>query len=178
MFIRKTTKRYKDKTYTNYLVVETVSTPQGPRQRTICSLGNLAPGPKSKWPGLISQVEASLSGQTSWAAEDPLVTEVASRVRQATRHQDLVSVHTDQVRQEKPREAGPVHVGHQMWQRLGLDDILEETGLSPKARRLTEIMVLNRLVAPCSEHAMPDWVRRTALGDILGIDFEELSSPG
>lgn len=176
MFIRKTTKRYKDKTYSNYLVVETLSTPQGPRQRTICSLGNLAPGPKSKWPGLIRQVEASLSGQTSLEAADPLVSEVAARVRQAAaRHQDLVSVHTDQVRQEKPREAGPVHVGHQMWQRLGLDDILEETGLSPKVRRLTEIMVLNRLVAPCSEHAMPDWVRRTALGDILGMDLEELT---
>lgn len=175
MFIRKTTKRYKDKTYTNYLVVETVSTPQGPRQRTICSLGNLAPGPKSKWPGLVSQVEAALSGQASLETSDPLVTAVAARVRDSTSRQDLVSIHTDQVRQEKPREAGPVHVGHQMWRRLELDGILEETGLSPKARRLTEIMVLNRLVAPCSEHAMPDWVRRTALGDILGLDLEELT---
>jgi len=62
-----------------------------------------------------------------------------------------------------------------MWQRLGIDDILLEAGLSPKARRLTEVMVLNRLVAPCSEHAMPDWFRRTALGDILGVDLLELT---
>lgn len=175
MFIRKTTKRYKDKTYTNYLVVETVSTPQGPRQRTICSLGNLAPAPPSKWPGLMSRVEAALSGQACLEEEDSLVTEVAARIRQASRRQDLVSVHTNQVSQEKPREAGPVHVGHQIWLRLGLDDILQEAGLSSKTRRLTEVMVLNRLVAPCSEHAMPDWVRRTALGDILGMDFEELT---
>jgi transposase len=175
VFIRKTTKRYKDKTYTNYLVVETVSTPQGPRQRTICSLGNLAPGPQRKWPGLMNQVEAALSGQACLETEDSLVTEIAARVRQAASRQDLVSVHTDRVSQEKSREAGPVHVGHQMWQRLGLDGILEETGLSLKTRRLTEIMVLNRLVAPCSEHAMPDWVRRTALGDILGMDLEELT---
>jgi hypothetical protein len=106
--------------------------------------------------------------------EDSLVTEVAARIRQVSSRQDLVSVHTDQVSQERPREAGPVHVGHQMWLRLGLDDILQEAGLSAKTRRLTEVMVLNRLVAPCSEHAMPDWVRRTALGDILGVDFEEL----
>jgi len=32
-------------------------------------------------------------------------------------------------------------------------------------------MTLNRLVSPCSEHAMPDWVRRTAMADILGGDF-------
>lgn len=175
MFIRKTVKRYKDKIYTNYLVVETVTTPQGPRHRTLCSLGPLSPGPKSKWPGLIGQVEAALAGQTSLRAQAPLVTEVVSRVRTATNRQDLVSVHTDQLRQEEAREAGPVHVGHQMWLRLGIDDTLLEVGLSPKARRLTEVMVLNRLVAPCSEHAMPDWVRRTALGDILGVDLRELT---
>jgi len=175
VFIRKTIKRYKDRIYTNYLLVETVATPQGPRQRTICSLGGLSPGPKSKWPGLIGRVEATLLGQASLERQDPLVTELVTRVRNATSRGDIVSVHTDQLRQEKPREAGPVHVGHQMWQRLGLDDILLEAGLSLKARRLTEVMVLNRLVAPCSEHAMPDWVRRTALGDILGIDLLELT---
>jgi transposase len=175
VFIRKTVKRYKDKTYTYYLVVETVTTPQGPRHRTLCSLGPLSPGPKSKWPGLIGQVEAALAGQTSLRAQAPLVTEVVNRVRTATNRQDLVSVHTDQLRQEEAREAGPIHVGHQMWLRLGIDDTLLEVGLSPKARRLTEVMVLNRLVAPCSEHAMPDWVRRTALGDILGMDLRELT---
>jgi len=36
-------------------------------------------------------------------------------------------------------------------------------------------MVLNRLVAPSSEHAMPDWVQGTALSDILGVDLGELS---
>jgi transposase len=36
-------------------------------------------------------------------------------------------------------------------------------------------MTLNRLVSPLSEHAMPDWIRRTAMGDILGKDFSELN---
>ena len=35
MYIRKTTRSYKSKTYTNHLLVESVQTPQGPRQRTI-----------------------------------------------------------------------------------------------------------------------------------------------
>jgi hypothetical protein len=124
--MRKTTKRYKDKIYTNYLLVETLTTPQGPRQRTICSLGSLSPGPKSKWPGLIGRVEACLQGQASLEKQDPLVADFVTRVLNATSREDIVSVHTDQLRQEKPREAGPVHVGHQMWRRLGLDDILLE----------------------------------------------------
>src|SRR3990172_2523852 len=32
-------------------------------------------------------------------------------------------------------------------------------------------MTLNRFIAPSSEHAMPDWIRRTALPDILGTDL-------
>ena len=33
MYVRKTSRRYKDKTYTNYLLVESVHTPKGPRQK-------------------------------------------------------------------------------------------------------------------------------------------------
>jgi transposase len=87
----------------------------------------------------------------------------------------VVSVHTNQVSLENAREAGPVHVGHQLWKRLGLGEILKEIGLSARARLLSEVMVLNRLVAPCSEHAMPDWVGHTALSDILRVDLGELS---
>ena len=36
--------------------------------------------------------------------------------------------------------------------------------------------MLNRLVSPASEHAMPDWIRRTALSDILGTDFRTLGT--
>jgi hypothetical protein len=61
-----------------------------------------------------------------------------------------------------------------MWNRLDLNDILAEAGLSKRARVLTEMMVLNRLVLPRSEYAMPDWIRRTALGDIVGTPFDFL----
>ena len=36
-------------------------------------------------------------------------------------------------------------------------------------------MALNRLVSPKSEHAMPNWIRSTAIGDLLGVDFAELT---
>src|SRR5208283_5619061 len=52
--------------------------------------------------------------------------------------------------------------------------ILGRAGLSPRACTLTEVMTLNRLICPRSEHAMPDWIRSTALGDILGEDFSTL----
>jgi len=179
VFIRKTVKRYKERTYTNYLLVETVSTPQGPRQKTICSLGDLSPGPRSKWQRLAGRVEAALQGQASLEGPDPLVDSIVGRIRstgasRASQLDDIVAVRTDQVSVEKAREAGPVHVGHLMWHRLGLGEILKEIGLSERARLLSEVMVLNRLIAPCSEHAMPAWVERTALSDVLRVDLSEL----
>jgi transposase len=85
-----------------------------------------------------------------------------------------VQVDTDRVEIEQARTAGSVHVGHQMWKRLGMDEILKQAGLTDPACTLSQIMTLNRLIAPSSELAMPDWVRRTAMGDILGEDFSKL----
>ena len=76
---------------------------------------------------------------------------------------------------EEAREAGPVHAGHQMWRQLQLDKILSRAGLSDRACTLSEAMILNRLIFPLSEHAMPDWIRRTALEDVLGTDFSTLN---
>ncbi len=182
MYIRRSVRKYKGKTYTNYLLVESVSTPKGPRQKTICSLGSLAPGPPEQWRELARRLQAALSGQLTLEAPDEkfaALVEKARRGRKRRRAQTpasdaVVTVDTDRVQTEKPRTAGAVHVGHQMWLRLGLDEILKQAGLDEQACKLTEVMTLNRLIAPSSELAMPDWVRRTALGDILGVDFARL----
>lgn len=180
MFIKPTKKRVGDKTYVNHILVESVATPKGPRHRVVCSLGSLAPAPAEDWLALAHKIEAALTGQQPLVGDarvDTLVAKVqAARrgARQAKRKADLVAVHTDQVTTEDHREAGPVHVGHQLWQTLDLDAVLARAGLSARTRVLTEIMTLNRLVFPASEHAMPDWVRRTALADLLGETFDTL----
>ena len=45
MFIRQTRRSVQGRTYTNYLLVESVRTPKGPRQKVVCSLGDLSPRP-------------------------------------------------------------------------------------------------------------------------------------
>jgi transposase len=182
VYIRKTTKSHKGKSYTNYLLVESVSTPKGPRQRIICSLGSLAPAPAEQWLGLAHRLAARLQGQTSLAASDPQVEALAAKVRgagegrrESALARPTLPVYTEQVTVEAAREAGAVHVGHQMWGQLGLKEILAKAGLSARACQLTEVMTLNRLIFPLSEHAMPDWIERTALGDILGRDFSTLN---
>jgi transposase len=188
LFIKKTTKHAGGKTYVNHLLVESVATPNGPRHKVLCSLGPLAPAPQDDWLALARRIETALSGQRS-IESDSSVDVIVGRIEKAEGRRakpatlvdgqlaasDLVAVHTDRISVEQAREAGPVHVAHQMWSRLGLDDVLVKAGLSQRARQFTELMTINRLVAPLSEHAMPDWIRRTALADIFQTSFDSLA---
>lgn len=188
MFIKKTTKRSGGKTYINHLLVESFATPNGPRHKVLCSLGSLEPAPQHEWLALARKIEISLSGQQSIEPDASVVAIVEKIEKSENRNaklaappdggptnSDLVSVHSDRISVEQAREAGPVHVAHQIWTRLGLDDVLAKTGLSRRARQLTELMTINRLVAPLSEYAMPDWIRRTALADIFQTSFDSLA---
>lgn len=181
MYIRKSTRTYKGKTYTNHLLVESVQTAKGPRQRTICSLGSLEPAPAEDWLGLAHKLQSALQGQESLSGSSSKIQEWVEKTRNKKKStvpsdgdRATVTVEPDKVQIEQAREAGPVHVGHQLWGQLGMNRILQEAGLSTRACRLTEVMTLNRLICPSSEHAMPDWIRRTALGDILQKDFSKL----
>ena len=181
MYIRQTISKQKGKIYTNYLLVESVSTEKGPRQRTICSLGSLKPRPKEEWLALARKVERALSGEPSLFPESD--TEVASLVRKAQEYRrrkatppssppdQCISVIPDRVELRSARSAGAVHVGWCLAQRLGLPDILAECGFSPAEQLLTLALILNRLIAPGSEHATPDWLRSTAFSDILATDI-------
>src|SRR5258708_22494832 len=84
MYVRQTTRRYKDKTYTNYLLVESIHTPKGPRQKVICSLGDLTPRPAEEWLRLARKAEDALAGQANLfsnpdPAVEPLVRHIQTR---------------------------------------------------------------------------------------------------
>lgn len=176
MYIRKTSRIYKGKTYTNHLLVESVQTSDGPRQRTICSLGSLEPAPAEDWLALADKLQSSLQGQESLPDSAAEIQELSDKAGKGKKRPSgsAIVVEPDGITMEEAREAGPVHAGHQMWHQLGIDAVLRRAGLSERACTLTEAMTLNRLICPRSEHAMPDWIRRTALGDILKEDFSGL----
>ena len=190
MYIRKTVRRYKDKTYVNFLLVESVLTEKGPRQKVVCSLGDLSPRPPEQWLALARKLQDALTGQLSLpglADEDPelqqlkLVLPVQAPIpvdvdtnSTTSSPGDLVAVHIDRVTYEASRPAGHIHVGRAFWKRLGLDDTLKSLGFSPWLVSLTCAMTLNRLIHPAAEYAMPDWIRSTAMADILGVDFSRL----
>src|SRR5207249_6789644 len=60
--------------------------------------------------------------------------------RDEDRSGSSVTIEADKIEIEQAREAGPVHVGHQLWGQLGMNRILQEAGLSDRACTLTEVM--------------------------------------
>lgn len=188
MYIRKAVHTVNGKAYNHYMLVESYQTPKGPRQKVICSLGDLSPRPLKDWYTLAKKVETALSGQMLFEGYGEEVNQIVEKIKnkqikklqksnKTAQHKDndLVAVHTERVIVEEARQAGAVHTGHQIWQRLGMDKILEEAGMSYKTRLLTEAMTLNRLISPSSEYAMPDWIRNTAFADIVNENMDSLN---
>jgi transposase len=193
MHIKRTRKIANGKTYENYMLVRSISTPNGPRQKVVCQLGNLPPGAKDDWPAIAHQMEAELNGQQLIdlgfgkhavralmlrSQERGLLNEEFSHVEnwrhvtEATENEEnWITVNANELKVGDACAAGPVHVGHQMWKLLGMDAALESAGLSERARILTEIAVINCIVEPGSDHATRAWLGRTALPDILGVDM-------
>jgi len=184
MYIRKAWSTYKGKTYYNYMLVKSVQTEKGPRQKTICCLGDLTPRSGEEWLKLAQKVEDALAGQQRLdELPDREVLEIVEKVKQRQKkdkgkqgeeQEEIVAVRTNKVEIEQPREAGTVHVRYQFWKRLEIGEILEKIGLKEHAEKLVCAMTMNRLVHPGSEYAMPDWIRSTALEDILGISADTL----
>src|SRR3970282_1642781 len=126
MYIRTPQRVYKGKTYTNHPLVESVPTPKGPRQRTICSLGSLEPAPYEEWLALAHKMESALQGQLSLSGSRAQTALPLARPRKGRRQRresatvgqaasSLVVIDTERVATEEYREAGTVHVGHQIW---------------------------------------------------------------
>ncbi len=187
MYIRKNTRRHKGKTYTNYVLVESIRTDKGPRQKAVCSLGSMKPRPKEEWLELAEKVQDALVGQMRVEGYGDEVEAILQKIeakknKKAGRsktiqetEKEIVSVNPGKVKVEKPREAGPLHAGIHFWRKVEMDDILKSVGLTEKSRILTLAMTMNRLICPKSEHAMPNWINKTALGDMTGIDFGSLN---
>src|SRR5439155_24019674 len=117
MYIRKSTRTYNGKTYTNHLLVESVQTAKGPRQRTICSLGSLEPAPAEEWLGLAHKLESALRGQGALQDSSEQIqgwVEKARRKKRGTtppvedRSGSTITVEADKIEIEQAREAGPV----------------------------------------------------------------------
>src|SRR3954466_1560209 len=166
MFLRAHQRRKDGKDHNYWSLVEAVRTPDGPRQRTLCYLGELNRSAQARWlktievfneQGEVQQLKLFPS-EVEPPADDPQVARVL----------------LNKVRLERTRQFGSCWLGLQLWKRLELDRFFEATIDEHAAdvpwSCLAAVLAINRLCAPGSELAIEQrWYPSTALDDLLGI---------
>src|SRR6202162_317809 len=167
MFLRphQRTKDGKDHIY--WSLVETVRTVDGPRQRTLCYLGELNGSAQARW---LKSVEVfNEQGEVEQLKLFPSHIEVPADDPQVAR------VLVNRVRLERTRQFGGCFLGWELWKRLGLDGFFEqamdEEAVEVPWSRVAAVLAINRLCAPGSELAIEErWYPSTALDDLLEIE--------
>jgi transposase len=167
MFLRPNHRSKDGKEHTYWSLVESVRTPDGPRQRALCHLGELNGSDHARWLRTIEVFNEQgkarqlrlFPSQVEPPADDPQVARVL----------------INRVRLERTRQFGDCYLGLELWKRLELDRFFEQTMDDDPAdvpwSRVAALLAINRLCAPGSELAIEQrWYPSTALDDLLGIE--------
>ena len=167
MFLRSRTRSKDGKQHTYWSLVESVRTADGPRQRTLCQLGELNGSSQARWLRTIEVFNEQ--GETQQLKLFPSHVEVPPDDPQVAR------VLVNRVRLERTRQFGACYLGLQLWKRLELDRFFEQAVDDDPAdvpwSRVTALLAINRLCAPGSELAIEErWYPSTALDDLLEIE--------
>ena len=166
MFLRPNHRSKDGKQHSYWSLVESVRTPDGPRQRTLCHLGELNGSDHARW---LRTVEVfNEQGEAQQLKLFPSHVEPPADDRQVAR------VLIRRVRLERTRQFGACYLGLELWRRLELDRFFEQAIDDDPAdvpwSRVAALLAINRLCAPGSELAIEQrWYPSTALDDLLGI---------
>ena len=92
----------------------------------------------------------------------------------------VVPVRLKGIRIERSRQFGDVYLALALWRGTGLAELCERLLPAGKERvpweKMAAVLVAARLCQPSSElHIAEDWYRRTALGDLLQLDEEQVN---
>src|ERR1700694_3188635 len=167
MFVRPNHRSKDGKEHTYWSLVESVRTPNGPRQRTLCHLGELNGSDQARW---LRTVEVfNEHGDAQQLKLFP------SHVEPPPDDPQVARVLVNRVRLERTRQFGACYLGLELWRRLELDRFFEQEVDDDPAdvpwSRVAALLAINRLCAPGSELAIEQrWFPSTALDDLLGIE--------
>jgi transposase len=167
MFLRPNRRSKDGKDHSYWSLVETVRTPDGPRQRTLCYLGELNSSGQARW---VKTIEVfNEQGEAQQLKLFP------SQVEPPPDDPQVARVLLNKVRLERTRQFGSCWLGWELWKRLELELFFEQAVDEHEAdvpwSRVAAVLAINRLCAPGSELAIEErWYPSTALDDLLGIE--------
>jgi transposase len=171
MFLRKLRVHKDGKEHGYWSLVETIRTADGPRQRTLCYLGELNSSAHARWQKTIEvfnehgeSAQLKLFSSEAEVPDDPNVARVLVK----------------KVRVERTRRFGDCYLGLELWKQLGLAEFfaqhLDVDGADVPWSRVAAVLAINRLCAPSSELAVEQhWYPSTAMDDLLHIEAGKIN---
>jgi transposase len=170
MYLRRTTKKKGGTDYACWLLVESIRTVRGPRQRVVATIGKL-PGLDHEERMGWEEIGRLLSGKPP--SEPGLFEQPEEPPSWATVNIRGVSV-------ERLRHFGDVYLGLLLWNKLGLADFCREHIPSGREKIpwsvMAALLTLARFCAPSSELQIAEsWYDKTALDDLLGVPGEKVN---
>jgi len=170
MFLKRNRRTKNGVVYESWLLVRSVRTARGPRQRVVATLGKL--------PGLDEEARVGWE-EIGWILDGRARQRDFLRPAEPDAPQ-WATVDVSRVRVERMREFGQVYLGLALWRRLGLDgffnDAMEEGREEIPWATMACLLALARFCAPSSELQIAEpWYEKTALGDLLGVPAEKVN---
>jgi transposase len=165
MYLRHSTFHKNGKTHTYWRLVKSVRIGKKVRQETVAELGELTMQGRLHAQALAKRLGADRPPQGLFEA--PIEKEVAA-------------IRLNAVALERVRRFGDVWLGTTLWRMAGLDTFFAKHLVPGKEEvpwaTMSEILSVARLCEPSSElHIAEDWLRKTALTDILGVSEEKIN---
>lgn len=165
MYLRHSVRRKDGKSHTYWRLVRSVRIGKKVRQETVMQIGELDEAGRLRAKDLARQLGGHV--EEPGLFNPPLEKEV-------------VQVRLNGVKLERVRRFGDIWLGYKLWRMAKLDKFFEEN--LPRGdediswAEIAEIITIARLCEPSSDlHISEDWLRKTALADMLGIDEEKIN---
>ena len=191
MFIRETVKSKKGKKYIQHQLVESIRTPNGPRQRLLLNMGFLDL-PKDQWKELANAIESELHGQKS------LFSGTNSEIEKLAKHyarviiKERLNKESEKIEQEHDREEseyetvdinsvstsdsrtiGIEHVVTSSIQEYDLDKVLKKLRFTEPQIDYAKMLIAGRLAHPASERETVRWINEnSAICELLKTDLK------
>jgi transposase len=158
------------------------------RQRVVVSLGGLVV-PDEYRKAVAHEVSQRMAGYQRLIEDDPVVAywtqaviakiedegklpAVTCREVEVDGKRVAESVRVDAIEHERSTLLGPLLVLDQAWRSLGLDEFFSSRKTPASRVAAAKMLVFNRLIDPCSENELLNWIQTTSFGDLTGYAIE------
>lgn len=103
--------------------------------------------------------------------------ELIRRICQITKNKEQVFTALKDIVVKETRSYLDLAVVNEIWDQWRLDEAFDYDSTDSKlpTALVAKILTMNRCTNPCSHYAIPEWVQRTAMTDILDIDLSGLT---